>query len=563
MMSVLSTFVFTALVLSKVSGLGDKIINEKYSLAAYKKWATKFGNEEQADNFLNSERYKIFRKNLQFISNKPGKEDPGYGMELNKFAALSDKEMDSYIGINMTDVLKMETLSKRQSLSDSSDIPHSIDYRRTLGLSLTRSVDLIHCRAGSWAYSVVAALEGQYKILTDEILQLSEEQLLDCSYSSRHGCKGGYMDAGFKYVKKVNNLSDRRLYMTSNCQGTLFHNALARAVIEEYSIVTAGDDNLRRVVSDVGPVSAGIYAKKTLFFYKYGIYDLSGHDCPASKDINHAVTVVGYKPNLWILRNCWGPDWGLGGYFYLTRNVENNCKISTVPISVKMIKTDNADDHCPNVQFMHRQPCWHETTKFVGLEAECKKRDCCWDAAYQYCFVKAKITLYLDRYFQGPSATFYGSVRDLAPYGISKLALSLKVHYGEFIVYNHEDFGETGKSWNTFSLGILRPGEVYDDLDEHVFARDIASIRALPTAPDIISLFKHSGGIGEVRSYFGSFNSVGDEYNDMYSSSFSTGNWEVCRHAYGRDCKEVKGFFRNLGDIDMNDAVSGVQYLDE
>ena len=56
--------------------------------------------------------------------------------------------------------------------------------------------------------------------------------------------------------------------------------------------------------------------------YKQGIYD---GDCSSNpNDIDHAVLIVGYGSedgeDYWIVKNSWGTDWGIKGYFYIRRN---------------------------------------------------------------------------------------------------------------------------------------------------------------------------------------------------------------------------------------------------
>jgi len=54
--------------------------------------------------------------------------------------------------------------------------------------------------------------------------------------------------------------------------------------------------------------------------YGTGIYD---YPCSVDRsDANHAVLVVGYTPEYFIIRNSWGPDWGEDGYFKV-RKVNN------------------------------------------------------------------------------------------------------------------------------------------------------------------------------------------------------------------------------------------------
>lgn len=49
-------------------------------------------------------------------------------------------------------------------------------------------------------------------------------------------------------------------------------------------------------------------------------------DC--GTNVNHAVLVVGYTKDSWIIQNSWGYNWGDDGYFMLPRG-ENKCGINT------------------------------------------------------------------------------------------------------------------------------------------------------------------------------------------------------------------------------------------
>ncbi len=53
--------------------------------------------------------------------------------------------------------------------------------------------------------------------------------------------------------------------------------------------------------------------------------------CGVNDSVNHAVLLVGYTADYWIIKNSWGSNWGLSGYVYITRNRVNNanCKIGS------------------------------------------------------------------------------------------------------------------------------------------------------------------------------------------------------------------------------------------
>lgn len=65
--------------------------------------------------------------------------------------------------------------------------------------------------------------------------------------------------------------------------------------------------------------------------YKRGIF--SNVNC-TSKNINHAVTVVGYGTfgpgqDYFIIKNSWGTGWGIDGFGLIARNQNNMCGIAS------------------------------------------------------------------------------------------------------------------------------------------------------------------------------------------------------------------------------------------
>nr|CAP17586.1 cathepsin-like protein 3 [Crateromorpha meyeri] len=65
-------------------------------------------------------------------------------------------------------------------------------------------------------------------------------------------------------------------------------------------------------------------------FYDHGVYD--PHKC-GSKDrqLDHGVLAIGYGTtpmNYWLMKNSWGTDWGLQGFFKIAKD-NNKCGICT------------------------------------------------------------------------------------------------------------------------------------------------------------------------------------------------------------------------------------------
>ena len=89
--------------------------------------------------------------------------------------------------------------------------------------------------------------------------------------------------------------------------------------------------DMKQAVGTIGPVSAAMDASHDSFqFYHEGVYDPK--KC-GSKDsqLDHGVLAIGYGTtpmNYWLMKNSWGKDWGLDGYFEMAMD-NNKCGICT------------------------------------------------------------------------------------------------------------------------------------------------------------------------------------------------------------------------------------------
>ena len=58
--------------------------------------------------------------------------------------------------------------------------------------------------------------------------------------------------------------------------------------------------------------------------------------CDLTDPINHAVLLVGYTSDYWIIKNSWGEDWGMDGYIWILRTEEDGPGLCSMMVDNQM-----------------------------------------------------------------------------------------------------------------------------------------------------------------------------------------------------------------------------------
>ncbi|KAK1319975.1 hypothetical protein QJS10_CPB04g01628 [Acorus calamus] len=268
------------------------------------------------------ERFDVFKENVRFIHEFNKGDDP-FKLHLNQFGDLTNDEfVRQYMGIAQHDDVVDGDSDHQLNVKAEGDltVPSSWDWR--LKGAVTPVKNQGKCGA-CWAFSSVAAVEGINKIKTGNLISLSEQQLVDCN-TENHGCKGGWMNTAFKYIKNNGGITTESKYPYKAVDGTC-DTAKAKyhaVVIDGYQNVPANNENALLSAVANQPISVAIDASGSAFqFYKEGVF--SG---ACGTTLNHAVTVVGYGTTVdgtkyWIVKNSWGSNWGEKGYIRMKRGI--------------------------------------------------------------------------------------------------------------------------------------------------------------------------------------------------------------------------------------------------
>jgi len=297
-------------------------------------WRIKY-NKTYENKINLTDQFSAWRMNRDFI-NEHNEDHTDYVLELNYFADIHyphwmHRKSYNQVMANHTRKHIIPTLNEIQTLSI--DLPDSIDWRDKDVVTPIKNQQ----QCGScWAFSAVGSMEGQHALKTNNLVSLSESQIVDCDVNgSDAGCNGGFMDGAFKYVISQGGIDTEKSYpYKSQDNPCIFNKSNVAATFSAYKDVKGGETGLKTAVATVGPIAVGIDASSAQFqFYKTGVY----YDSTCSSTIlDHGVLVVGYGTtqngtDYWIVKNSWGETWGDKGYIYMSRNRDNNCGIASQP----------------------------------------------------------------------------------------------------------------------------------------------------------------------------------------------------------------------------------------
>lgn len=286
----------------------------------YPQWFHNYINEHNKEyqNHELEDVYNTLKPKYDHIQNHKG----GLKLHLHSF---SDSRIKRRLKVkkrgNSTPNLKKKKLK----------LPPSFDWR-TKGM-VTHPKVQGRC-GGCYCFAGIDNLEYWWKKKTGTLQKLSVQQCIDCTsdyIQDSDGCDGGLMEDVYKLAttKPITVESyDLFKFRTGKCprhppQGKKIKVKSYHIMSDEWNSPIEHDLSYNLI--HYGPIPIGIDSKSMNFeLYRGGI--LRNHHC--TKNIDHAVTVVGYTPHFWIVKNSWGEAWGEGGYFRIERN-KNACGINS------------------------------------------------------------------------------------------------------------------------------------------------------------------------------------------------------------------------------------------
>ena len=327
---------FKILILAFVACAGATDFRKMFS-EAMEKYRDQAGISETEPTARTKKRFEAFVKFAKLTAAINANKKFTFKSVNNFLSILTDEEKQSRLGLNQTGQLS-SSMYEQPALTSNLQAARSRDFSS----KISPVKDQGGC-GSCWTFSATAALEGEIYFTTGtEGVSLSEQEYMECS-TYYDGCGGGWMEDCYTYSVREGRIAPTNAYLYSGrdamwCQSSGRANALTQTNIKIIgNIPIQGDYNLLQY-ADQHIVAVAISVVDSFYGYSTGVYNEYYWN-----QVNHAVAVVGFGSDYWLVRNSWGQAWGARGHIKMSRNVNNICGISG---SANIPRVECANNSC-------------------------------------------------------------------------------------------------------------------------------------------------------------------------------------------------------------------------
>lgn len=311
----------------------------------------KYGKRYNNDKQIEDHHRQTFINNLRRINDHNRFKGVKYFMGINRYSDLTfhefkvahrilknghhRKKKDASLYQENDD---WDNLRRRYSRAPFDNYPHTKSWHKEDKVApIQRQGECNSC----YAFAAISAVESLLAIKNNKhVIKYSEQEIIDCSREYGNlGCDGGRTAEAIRYVA-MNGISEHDRYPyagkeTGHCNNEVPNKYRYKNDNMTVNMVINSEDEMVHRIA-IQPVTADIGVNRRMMHYKNGTFDDSptpfdgdddddGVDCP--KEHVHAINIVGFTKDTFIVRNTWGDDWGEKGYMSMKRG-SNLCGIN-------------------------------------------------------------------------------------------------------------------------------------------------------------------------------------------------------------------------------------------
>jgi len=326
-------------------------LDSSYSFDLYKKEFHKKYESPQEETL----RREIFTLKLKQILAHNSDSSSTWKMGVNQFTDRTKEEFSKVLGVRKDMLFESRESKERIERSTSlqqlkiqhkqtvDPYPPSVDWRARGVISAVK--DQGQC-GSCWSFASSETLESHWAIVTGELANLSEQQILDCTLNPKQcggtgGCGGGTTEVAYQtIIDKQGGLSSEWTYPYNSYFGDNFDECdfssqtPAVAMLESFTDLPSNlPDPVMYTLAYVGPLAISVDASGW-DNYESGVFTGCNLQNP---DLDHGVQLVGYgedrdgNGDFWLVRNSWSAYWGESGYIRIAKSDNITCGVDLNP----------------------------------------------------------------------------------------------------------------------------------------------------------------------------------------------------------------------------------------
>jgi len=308
-------------------------------IMSFSEWIGVFGENANRYSKLKTlvSRENAFNYNVETIKTHNSR-NLSWRMAVNRFSDLTGDEFKELMRFascrkHMNETQRLREKRQKWKLPQVRNTKNRavVDWRSTDNPAGRVAVTPVKDQGGCgscWSFSASGAVEGALVVGGNNLVSLSEKELVSCD-ENESAYNEGHMDYAFFYVKDHGLASEENYpYVSGNgvvppCNDSKVAQKVA-TISDFVDVQTRSEDALENALN-IGPVAVAIEADQYSFqSYSSGVLIASCGD-----SLNHGALAVGYghdrisNLDYWIVKNSWGVSWGERGYVYLARNISS------------------------------------------------------------------------------------------------------------------------------------------------------------------------------------------------------------------------------------------------
>jgi len=310
----------------------------------FEQYVAEFG--KTYDSAEHAQRKSIFEARLEAIRKHNQDSTKTWKQGVNHLTDHTDEENARLLGYNKH--MGYISRERRTAIARSApvrpqpisvELPTHVDWREKGVVSDVK--DQGEC-GSCWTFATAETVESHFALSTGALMDLSEQQILDCTPNPKQcggtgGCEGGTAELAMARIIAMGGLSAEWTYPYTSYFGqdfTCHFNATQTRPLAHLASYVDLPSNVYNptitAVATVGPIAISVDAG-SWFAYESGVYDGCNQTNP---DIDHAVQLVGYGTDpkfgdYWLVRNSWSSQWGEKGYIRLRRTAHEETRCGT------------------------------------------------------------------------------------------------------------------------------------------------------------------------------------------------------------------------------------------